>query len=66
MGVGPDLMASAVNAVNNMVDFISDNYRMSPEEAYMLCSVCGSLRISEIVDTPNWIVSYYFPKAVFE
>ena len=66
MGVGPDLMASAVNAVNNMVDFISDNYKMSPEEAYMLCSVCGSLRISEIVDAPNWIVSYYFPKAVFE
>jgi acetamidase/formamidase len=66
MGIGPDLMASAVNAVSNMVDFISDNYRMSPEEAYMLCSVCGSLRISEIVDAPNWIVSYYFPKAVFD
>lgn len=59
-------MESAVNAVNNLVDFISDNYRMSPEEAYMLCSVCGSLRISEIVDAPNWIVSYYFLKAVFK
>ncbi|MGA1020441.1 MAG: acetamidase, partial [Candidatus Puniceispirillales bacterium] len=32
--------------------------------AYMLCSVCGDLRISEIVDMPNWTVSFYFPKIV--
>jgi acetamidase/formamidase len=31
----------------------------------MLCSVCASLKISEIVDAPDWIVSFYFPKAVF-
>ena len=30
----------------------------------MLCSVCGDLRISEIVDMPNWVVSFYFPRLV--
>ena len=35
-------------------------------EAYMLCSVCADLRISEIVDQPNWMVSLYFPKIVFD
>jgi len=30
----------------------------------MLCSVCGDLRISEIVDQPNWIVAFYFPRIV--
>ena len=30
----------------------------------MLCSVCGDLRISEIVDMPNWVVSFYFPRIV--
>jgi len=39
---------------------------MQPVEAYMLCSVCGDLRISEIVDQPNWVVSFYFPRVVFE
>ena len=65
MWVGPDLMRAAREAVNGMVDLISSERGMSPEEAYMLSSVCGDLRISEIVDEPNWIVSFYFPKVVF-
>ena len=39
---------------------------MSAVDAYMLCSVCADLRISEIVDMPNWVVSLYFPRVVFE
>jgi amidase len=39
---------------------------MAEVEAYMLCSVCADLRISEIVDAPHWVVSYYFPKVIFE
>ena len=34
-------------------------------DAYLLLSVCGDLRISEVVDQPNWIVSFYFPRIVF-
>ena len=42
-------------------------HRFEPAaDAYMLCSVCGDLRISEIVDMPNWVVSFYFPRCVFE
>ena len=37
-----------------------------PVEAYMLCSVCADLRISEIVDMPNWVVSLYFPRIVLQ
>jgi acetamidase/formamidase len=39
---------------------------MSAVEAYMLASVAGDLRISEIVDAPNWVVSFYFPRIVLE
>jgi len=65
MGVGPDLMQNARDAVSQMVDLISKKYKMSPENAYMLCSVCADLRIPEIVDMPDWIVSFNFPKSVF-
>jgi acetamidase/formamidase len=65
MGVGPDLMESAKNAVSDMVDLISAGHGLSRAEAYMLCSVCADLRINEIVDAPDWIVSYYFPRVVF-
>ncbi len=65
-GIGPDLMAGAREAVSQMVDLLSARYKLDPVEAYMLVSVCGDLRISEIVDMPNWVVSFYFPRCVFE
>ena len=64
-GIGPDLMTGAREAVARMVDLISAERGMNPVDAYMLCSVCGDLRISEIVDVPNWVVSFYFPRIVF-
>jgi acetamidase/formamidase len=65
-GIGPDLMAGARAAVGNMIDHLGKLHGLAPEDAYMLCSVCGDLRISEIVDMPNWVVSFYFPRIVFE
>lgn len=65
-GIGPDLMTGAKEAVAQMVDLLAGRYNMSAVDAYMLCSVCGDLRISEIVDMPNWVVSFYFPRCVFE
>lgn len=65
-GIGPDLMSGARDAVAGMVDLLCAQRGISSVEAYMLCSTCGDLRISEIVDMPNWVVSFYFPRAVFE
>ncbi|TIX82174.1 MAG: acetamidase [Mesorhizobium sp.] len=65
-GIGPDLMTGAREAVSQMIDLLAGRYAMDPVEAYMLVSVCGDLRISEIVDMPNWVVSFYFPRCVFE
>jgi acetamidase/formamidase len=65
-GIGPDLMQCARDAAAGMVDLISKKYSMSPADAYMLCSVCADLRIPEIVDMPDWIVSFNFPRSVFE
>ncbi|TIX93885.1 MAG: acetamidase, partial [Mesorhizobium sp.] len=61
-GIGPDLMTGAKEAVAQMIDLLAGRYAMDPVEAYMLVSVCGDLRISEIVDMPNWVVSFYFPR----
>ena len=64
-GIGPDLMAAARDAVSGMIDLLAATRGMAPVDAYMLLSTCGDLRISEIVDMPNWVVSFYFPRAVF-
>ncbi len=65
-GIGPDLWTGAKAALSNMIDLLGKQHGLSAEDAYMLCSVCGDLRISEIVDMPNWVVSFYFPRVVFE
>ncbi len=65
-GIGPDLMSAARDAVSAMVDLLCAQRGMAAVDAYMLVSTCGDLRISEIVDMPNWVVSFYFPRCVFE
>src|SRR3989442_13862255 len=64
-GIGPDLMQGAKAAVRAMVDPLVGTYRLSRQDAYVLCSVAADLKISEIVDRPNWIVSAYLPMAIF-
>ncbi|OZM83107.1 acetamidase/formamidase family protein [Pseudonocardia sp. MH-G8] len=64
MGVGPDLMAAARDAARAMIDHLVRAYPLSPVEAYVLASVCVDLKITEVVDAPNWVVSAYLPLAV--
>jgi acetamidase/formamidase len=65
-GIGPDLMAAARAAVRSTIDWLTREHGMPAVDAYLLCSVCGDLRISEIVDVPNWTVSFYFPRTVLD
>jgi amidase len=65
-GIGPDLFQAARDAVRAMIDRLGRRTGMAAVDAYMLCSVAGDLRISEVVDVPNWVVSFYFPRIVLE
>ena len=49
-GVGPDLFVDAQNAIRAMIDHITGIYVLSREDAYLLCSLCVDLKISEVVD----------------
>ncbi len=33
---------------------------------HVTTGIAADLRISEVVDQPNWVVSFYFPKIVFD
>ncbi len=64
-GVSPDLMAAARDAVRRMIDYLGREHGLSAIDAYLLCSVAADLKISEIVDAPNWIVTAYCPLSIF-
>jgi len=64
-GVGPDLYAAAQDAVRAMVEHLVRTRALSREDAYVLSSLCVDLKISEIVDAGEFVVSAVLPLAVF-
>jgi acetamidase/formamidase len=65
-GIGPDLLTAARDATRRMIDWLAREHGLSPADAYLLCSVAVDLRISEIVDMPNFVVTAHCPVAIFE
>jgi acetamidase/formamidase len=64
-GVGGDLYEAAREAVRAMIEHVSGTYELGREDAYLLCSLAVDLKISEIVDAGQYIVSALLPEALF-
>jgi len=62
---GPDLFAASQQVVRYMIEHLVESRGLSREQAYVVCSVAVDLKISEIVDAPNWIVSAFLPESIF-
>ena len=65
-GIGPDLLQAARDAIRRMIDWLGREHGVAAADAYLLCSVAIDLRISEIVDLPNFVVTAYCPLSLFE
>jgi acetamidase/formamidase len=63
---GEDLYVNSQNAVRYMINWLEVNHGLSRSQAYCLCSAAADLKISEIVDAPNWIVSCYIPLSILK
>ena len=61
---GEDLALACRNAVLNMMAVLEER-GFSREQAYVLCSVGVDLRISNVVDVPNVVVSAFLSEDVF-
>ena len=66
MGIHPDLMEGTRIAIRAMVDWVAAEHGLSREDAYVLCSLAGDLKILEVVDAGVWNVGMTMPLSVFE
>jgi len=66
LGVETDLMEAARSAVRAMIDHLGRERGLGREDAYLLCSLAGDLKITEIVDAPSYMVGCFVPDAVFD
>jgi acetamidase/formamidase len=62
---GPDLFENAQRAIRYMINHLVAEHDLTREQAYCLCGAAVDLKISEIVDEPNWLVSAYLPLGIF-
>ncbi|MGH8868142.1 MAG: acetamidase/formamidase family protein [Actinomycetes bacterium] len=63
-GIGPDLLEAARDAVRGLLDEVCRRTGLARVDAYLLASVAADLRISEVVDAPNWVVSAHLETAL--
>ncbi|HLH66050.1 MAG TPA: acetamidase/formamidase family protein [Solirubrobacteraceae bacterium] len=56
-GIGPDLFEAAREAVRGLLDELERRLGLARLDAYLLASVAADLKICELVDAPNWVVS---------
>lgn len=64
-GIAPDLMTATKEAVRALIRYLQREHALSAEEAYVLSSVAADLKINEVVDAPNWVVSAFLPLSIF-
>ncbi|HHZ66549.1 MAG TPA: acetamidase/formamidase family protein [Alphaproteobacteria bacterium] len=61
-----DLTVAARHALIQMIDYLVSEHGLTREQAYILCSVAVDLRVGQVVDVPNYIVTAVLNMDVFD
>ncbi len=60
-----DISLAARNALLEMIDYMTETYGLTAEQAYVIASVAVDLRIGQLVDAPNVGVTAILPLDIF-
>jgi acetamidase/formamidase len=65
MGTDPDLAVATKTAIQEMVDFLVSEKKLTQHQAYQLVSIAGNVAVTQLVDKPNLGVHVKLPKSIF-
>lgn len=65
-GFGTSIDEATRKATLLMIDYLEAEHGISRDDAYVLASLAGDLKISETVDMPHYLVSMHISKEVLE
>jgi acetamidase/formamidase len=65
MATDPDLAVATKGAIQEMVDFLVSEKKLTQHQAYQLVSISGNVAITQLVDKPNLGVHVRMPKSIF-
>jgi len=62
---GENLTLACRSALLNMIALLQER-GFTREQAYVICSVAVDLRVSNVLDVPNYVVSALLPEDIFQ
>jgi acetamidase/formamidase len=65
MATDPDLITATKTAIQEMIDFLVSEKKLTAHQAYQLVSISGNVAITQLVDKPNVGVHVRLPKSIF-
>jgi acetamidase/formamidase len=65
MATDPDLTVATKAAIQEMVDFLVSEKKLTRHQAYQLVSIAGHVVVTQLVDKPNLGVHVKLPKSIF-
>jgi acetamidase/formamidase len=65
MATDPDLSTATKAAIQEMVEFLVAEKKLTRHQAYQLTSIAGNVAITQLVDKPNLGVHVRMPKSIF-
>jgi acetamidase/formamidase len=65
MATDPDLVIATKTAIQEMIDFVMSEKKLTRHQAYQLVSIAGNVAITQLVDKPNVGVHVKLPKSIF-
>src|SRR5262249_37932266 len=65
MATDPDLAVATKGAIQEMIDFLVAEKKLTKHKAYQLVSIAGNVAITQLVDKPNLGVHVRLPKSLF-
>lgn len=63
-GYGISLEIATKKTVEYMIEYLVAEHGLSEEDAYILCSLAGDLKIAEVVDVPHMLVTMHMKKDI--
>jgi acetamidase/formamidase len=65
MATDPDLTLATKGAIQEMIDFLVAEKKLTRHQAYQLVSLAGNVAVTQLVDKPNYGVHVRIPKSIF-
>ena len=65
LATDPDLAAATKIAIQEMIDFLVAEKKLTKHQAYQLVSIAGDVAVTQLVDKPNLGVHVTIPKRIF-